>query len=211
MDRSDSQRLQNDLETLRTVLGTELPFQRVDVRGYLAVGICALLPGLACLAGGRSGWLLLGSSVPFLAALALLLVRNFRATDPSQPCPAAKRREYRLGLPLVILSIPLIFGFHWWASAAGSPAGVRNGCVMLFFGLMLLYQGLYEAGRRAALFVALPAIAAGLLWPFVTYFELWTTMWLATGLGMIAAAMFMRWQLSSYEACATPPDARRNG
>jgi hypothetical protein len=199
MGHSDSQRLQNDLTTLRMLLGSELPFEQFDVRGIFWAGVAALLPAITCAAGGRSGWLLLASGVPFLAVLGYFLVSNYRATDSGRPCPAAKRREYRVGLPIMLLSVPLVFGFVRWAVSAGAPAAVANGCVMLFLGALLLYQGLYEVGRRAALFVAAPSIVGGLLWPFISYFQLWIVLWLSVGLGMITAAAYMRWQLNSFQ------------
>jgi hypothetical protein len=204
MDRSDSQRLRNDLKTLRTLLGADLPFERMDARGMLSMGVAALLPAITCLSGGRSPWLLLGSAGPVLAILGVLVIRNYRGSHPSKACPAAKRREYRVGLPILILSLPLIFGFIRWAISAGTSATVASGCVLLFIGMLLLYQGLYDVGRRSNLFVAVPVIVIGLLWPFISYFERWTSLWLALGLSTIAAAIYMHWQLESFNAREKP-------
>ena len=133
----------------------------MDIRGTFAMGIAALLPAIACLPGGRSAWVLLPSAGPCLVLLALMLIRNYRAAHPSNPCPAAKYREYRVGVPITILSIPLIFDFRFWAISPGAPAAVANACILLFLGMILLYQGLYEVGRRSILCVAVPAIVGG--------------------------------------------------
>ena len=185
------------METLRGVIGSELPFERVDVRGFFATGVAALLPAIACLLGGRSPWILLASAGPFLVLVALMLITNYRGAHPSKPCPAAKRREYRVGVPIEILSIPLIFGFRYWAISSGAPSAVANACILLFLGMILLFQGLYEVGRRPILCVAVPTIVCGLAWPHVEYFLFWTILWMSVGGGTIAAATLMWCQLRS--------------
>ena len=199
MNHSDSQRLQNDLATLRTLLQFELPFERFDVRALLAMGVTALLPAAVGLAGGSDPRLLLASCGPYLAVLGYSLIRNYLGASPGRPCPAAKRREYRVGLPIMLLSLVFLLGSVQWAKAAGAPGPVADAYFMLFLGWLLFYQGLYEPGRRANLLIAVPTIGVALAWPFVPGVAIWNALWLSIGLGMIAAAAFMRWQLQTLE------------
>jgi len=203
MHESDARRLHNDLDTMRNILGAELPFETVDVYGTVATGVALLLPAIGSLTGAHSRFLLLCSAVPFLIALVVYMGRNYRAAHPSKPCPAAKRREYRVGLPIfIVISLSLALGFPIWASAAGAPNGVGNACVLILIGMLLLSAGLFDRGRRPALFLAFPAVGVGLLWPFVTVYTLWAAIFSAVGLGMITAGLYMHWQLKSSQKAA---------
>lgn len=195
MNSSDVDRLRNDLGTMRAVIGMELPFDRFDVRATLIVGCSALLPVVVAIAGVESRWLLLGSAAPFLAALLITLGRNYRAAHPSKACPLEKRKEYRIGVPLMILCLPLFVGFHIWATQSGAPAEVANGSILMFLGIMLLVEGLGKSDRRAALFPAIAAIVGGLSWPFCDHLELWKLLWSCTGVALIGAAAVRHRQL----------------
>ena len=195
MNSSEVDRLRDDLGTMRAVIGLELPFDQFDVRATLVVGCTALLPAVVAIAGVESRWLLLGSAAPFLAALLSTLWRNYRASHPSKPCPLEKRTEYRLGVPLMILCLPLLVGFHIWATQSGAPAEVANGSILIFLGFMLLIEGLGKSARRAALFPGFAAIIGGLSWPFCDQLELWKLLWSCTGVALIGAAAVMHRQL----------------
>jgi hypothetical protein len=204
MERSDARRLHNDLATLRTLLHFELPFEAIDVRALFSMGLAALLPAGVGAAGGRDPRLLLASCGPYLALLGYFLVRNYLRASRNPSCPAAKRREYRVGLPIMLLSLVFLLGSASWAKAAGAPGPVADAYFLLFLGWLLLYHGLYEPGRRANLLIAVPMIGVALAWPFVSGLVMWTSLWLAIGLGMIAAAACMRWQLNSLQRREAP-------
>jgi hypothetical protein len=195
MSTSELDRLRDDLSTIRAVTGGDLPFDRSDVRGVLVIACCALLPAVAGLSGTQSRWLLLASAVPFSVAVLSQIWRNYRACHPSKACPYEKRKEYRLGIPILLACLPLVPGFHFWATRSGAPAAVANGCVFLFLGLLLLLDGIYNSGRRAAVFPAIAAIIGGLMWPYCEYFQFWTLLWSCFGVALICASVVMHRQL----------------
>ena len=163
MSNSDLDRLQNDLNTIRGVAGDDLPFVRFDVRIMLVSGCCMLLPAVVGAAGVQSRWLLLASAVPFLAAMITGLIYNYRMAHPSKPCPHEKRKEYRIGVPVMLFCVLLLAGVRVWATRAGAPAEVANGCVLIFLGLLLVIEGLYSSGRRAWIPPGIAAIFGGMM------------------------------------------------
>lgn len=199
MTSSELDRLRDDLSTIRAVTGVDLPFERFDVRITLVIGCCALLPAIVGAAGVQSRWLLLGSAVPFLASMIIGLIRNYRTTHPSKPCPHEKRKEYRIGVPVMLACLLLLAGFRIWATSAGAPAEVANGSVLFFLGLLLLIEGLYSSGRRSAVFPGVAAIFGGFMWPYCEYFQFWTLLWSCTGVATIGASAVMHRQLVSRE------------
>lgn len=199
MSSSELDHLQKDLSAIRAVTGADLPLDRWDVRSMLVTGCCMLLPAVVGAVGVQSRWLLLGSAVPFLAALITALIHNYRMAHPSKPCPHEKRREYRMVVPVMLACLLFIAGFRVWASRAGAPAGVANGCVMIFLGLLLLIEGLTNSGRRSAVLPGIAAIFGGLMWPFCEYLQLWTLLWSCTGVATIGASAIMHRQLVSRE------------
>ena len=195
MSSSELDRLQDDLRTIRAVTGMDLPFDRFDVRGTLIVACCAFLPAVIGMAGIESRWLLGAAAAPFVVTVLSLVGRNYRASHPSKACPHEKRKEYRVGLLVTIAFLPLLVGFHIWATRAGAPADVANGCVMIFLGSLLLIDGLYHSGRRSAVFPGIAAIFGGLMWPYCEYLQLWTLLWSCTGVALIGTAAVMHRQL----------------
>lgn len=195
MSSSELDRLQDDLRTIRAVTGMDLPFDRFDVRGTLIVACCAFLPAVVGMAGMESRWLLGASAAPFVVTVLSLVWRNYRACHPSKACPHEKRKEYRLGLLVTIACLPLLVGFRIWATRAGAPADVANGCVMIFLGSLLLLDGLYNSGRRSAVFPGIAAMIGGLMWPYCEYLQLWTLLWSCTGVALVGAAAVMHRQL----------------
>ena len=199
MDSSQLDQLRDDLSTIRAVTGADLPFDRWDVRGTLVVGCCALLPAVVGAAGVRSRWLLLGSAAPFLVSVIIGLIRNYRATRPSQPCPHEKRKEYRIGIPVMLVCVSLLGAYRFWAIGSGAPAAVTNGSVLIFLGLLLLIEGLYGSGRRSALLPGIAAILGGFMWPYCEHFHFWILLWSCTGVAVIGASAVMHRQLVSTE------------
>jgi len=197
MSSSQLDRLQDDLRTIRAVTGMGLPFDRFDVRGTLIVASCAFLPAIVGMAGIESRWLLGAAAAPFVVAVLSLVWRNYRACHPSKACPHEKRKEYRAGLLVMIAYLPLLVGFRIWATRAGAPADVANGCVMIFIGLPLLIEGLSSSGRRSAVFPGIAAIFGGLMWPYLEYLQLWTLLWSCTGVALVGAAAVIHRQLVS--------------
>lgn len=199
MGTPDLDRLQADVGLLRAIVGTELPFDQRDVRFTLAIGCCALLPAVAGVLGFSSPWVLLVSAVPFVSAVIGTLWWNYRASHPRYACSRAKRIEYRVGTPAMLACLPLMVGFHYWATHAGAPAAVANGCILLFLGLILLMRGVTSAERRADLFPGAAGVAGGLLWPFCEYLPFWTLLWSGVAVALIASACWMKRQLASRE------------
>lgn len=205
MTSSELDRLRNDVDTLRTLAGMDLPFDRFDVRGMLVLGCCAVLPAVAGLTGVELRWLLLGSAVPFVIAVLGVMGRNYRAAHPGKACPQEKRKEYRLGVPVTLAIFPLLPGFHVWATRSGAPADVAHGCVLLFVGFLLFIQGIMDSARRSAILPGVVAMAGGLLWPYLEILQLWTFLWSGVAVALVGASIIMRCQLA-----ASDPDDRSN-
>ncbi len=197
MSTSDLDRLHQDLNTIRAVTGDQLPYERWDASWTLAVGCSAVLPAIVGSTGVQARWALLLAATPFLAAVIIGLVRNYRAAHPSKPCPHEKRREYRLGVPIMVIVVPLLFGFRYWAMSAGAPAAVANGSVMAFLGLLLIIDGLYDSGRRAAILPGIAAITGGCLWPYFDQYQFWTLLWSCVAVSLLGASAIMYRQLSA--------------
>ncbi len=196
MSTSELGRLQNDLNIIRTVTGDDLPFDRWDASFTLAVGCSTVLPAIVGAAGVETRWVLLLAAAPFVAAVIIGLARNYRAVHPSKSCPHEKRKEYRLGVPIMLAVVPLLFGFRFWATSAGAPAAVANGCVMLFLGLLLIIEGLYNSGRRAAMLPGIAAIVGGCMWPYCNLYQLWTLLWSCVTISLVGASAIMYRQLA---------------
>lgn len=199
MSSSDLDHLQKDLSTIRAVTGADLPFDRWDVRSTLVIGCCMLLPAVVGAAGVQSRWLLFGSAVPFIAALITALIHNYRTTHPSKACPHDKRKEYRIGTPVMFACVLLLGGFRFWATRSGAPPEVANGGVLFFLGLLLFIAGLYSSARRASIAPGIAAIIGGLMWPYCEYFLFWTLLWSCTGVSIIIASAVMQQQLVARE------------
>ena len=197
MSSSKLDHLQKDLSTIRAITGADLPFNRWDVRSVLVIGCLMLVPAVAGAAGVQSRWLLLGSAVPFIAALITSVIHNFRMAHPSKPFPHEKRKEYRIGTPVIFASVLLLGGYRYWAMRSGAPPDVANGSVLFFLGLLLLIDGLYNSGRRAAVLPGIAAMFGGLMWPYCEYFQFWILLWSCAGVATIGASVVMRRQLSS--------------
>lgn len=197
MGTSKLDRIQNDLNTLRAVTGIDLPFDRWDASWTFATACTTVLPAIVGMAGVQTRWVLLLSAMPFVAAVLIALVRNYRAAHPSKSCPHEKRKEYRLGVPIMLVVMSLLFGFHFWATSAGAPAAVANGCVMMFLGLLLVIEGLYNSGRRAALLPGIVAIAGGCMWPYCNQYQLWTLLFSCLAISLFGASAIMYRQLAA--------------
>ncbi len=200
MSTSELDRLQNDLNTIRAVTGGDLPFDRWDASWTFATGCSTVLPAIVGLAGVQTRWVLLLSAIPFVAALPIALVRNYRATHPSKSCAHEKRKEHRLGNAIMlIVVVPLLFGFCYWARSAGAPAAVAYGCVMMFLGLLLVIEGLYKSGKRASLLPGIVAIAGGCMWPYCNQYQLWTLLFSCFSISLFSASAIMFRQLAVRE------------
>ncbi len=196
MSSSELGRLQNDLNVIRAVTGDDLPFDRWDASFTLAVGCSTVLPAIVGAAGVQTRWVLLLAAAPFVAAVIIGLARNYRAAHPSKSCSHEKRKEYRLGVPIMLAVVPLLFGFRFWATSAGAPAAVANGCVMLFLGFSLILEGLYNSGRRAAMLPGIAAIVGGCMWPYCNQYQLWTLLWSCVAISLAGASAIMYRQLA---------------
>ncbi len=197
MSTSELDRVENDLNTIRAVTGGDLPFDRWDASWTFATGCSTVLPAIVGLAGVQTRWVLLLSAIPFLATVIICVVRNYRAAHPSKSCPHEKRREYRLGTAIMlVVVVPLLFGFRFWAMSAGAPAAVANGCVMMFLGLLLVIEGLYKSGKRASLLPGIVAIAGGCMWPYCNQYQLWTLLFSCLSISLFGASAIMVRQLA---------------
>lgn len=199
MNSPQFDRVSDDLNMMRALTGADLPFERVDARMARTIGCLALLPAAAGAAGLQSRWLLLAIAAPFVISVGIWLVRSFRAARADKPCPHEKRREARAGIPIMLACLLLLAGFRVWASAAGAPSDVVNGCVLFFLGLLLILNGLAGSGHRSAILPGAAAVLGGFLWPYCDYFLLWTLVWSFTGVAMVGSSFVMERQLVARE------------
>jgi hypothetical protein len=196
VSQSHTEQLQQDLETLRSLVGTEMPFDKTDAKYFVGIGLAALVPAVFGLAGVREPVVLLASSTAFVVAVIAAVIRGYLSTHPSKRCSSSKRREFRPGMWFTLALLPMIGGYCWWAASLDVPAGARNGTVMMFLGVIVAIGAISDPKRYASWCVAIPAIIGGALWPHLEYFQFWTLLWSSFGLGAIAAGVLMLWQLS---------------
>ena len=189
------ERLQSQVNVIKRVTGVEYPHEQIDVRFGYAVGIGALLPLLAGLLAVENRHILLASALPFVFVVFLGVALNYVRCHPRNPCPAQKRRYHRVGTPVMLLVVIVLFGVHRWAVALGTPAGVANGGVMVFLGLLLVIGGLYERFERHNLPIGILAIVGGLLWPVCEIELFWVVMWALTAAGVFAGTALMHRQM----------------
>src|SRR4029079_12300497 len=103
----------------------------------LIVACCAFLPAVIGMADIESRWLLGTAAAPFVVTVLSLVWRNYRASHPSKACPHEKRKEYRVGLLVTIACLPLLLGFHIWATRGGRPADVDTPRRILCIAILL--------------------------------------------------------------------------
>jgi len=196
VSQSHAEQLNQDLETLRSVVGDEFPFDKIDAKYYVAIGVAALVPAIVGLSDVRSPFLLLASAIPFLILVAACEIRAYRSTHPSKSCSRSKRLEYRPGIWFQVSLFAMICGYLWWATALEVPVGVAGGTALMFLGVIVAMGVAFDPKRVASLCVAIPAIIGGLLWPHLEYFQFWTLVWALFGSGMISSGLLMLRQLS---------------
>ena len=189
------ERLQSQMNVIKRITGIEYPHERIDVRIGYAVGIGALFPLLVGVLGAENRHILLASALPFVLAVILGVALNYVRCHPRNECPAQKRRSHRVGTPVMLLVAIALFGVQRWAVALGTPAGVANGSVMVFLGLLLVIGGLSERFERHNLPMGILAIVGGLLWPVCEFEHFWVVMWALTVAGALAGTAMMHWQM----------------
>lgn len=89
----------------------------------------------------------------------------------------------------------MLFGVQRWAVSLGTPAGVANGTVMVFLGLLLLIGGLSDRFERHNIPMGILAIVGGLLWPICDFQQFWVVVWALVGVGTLAGSAMLHWQV----------------
>jgi len=195
MAEDNLERVRSELDVLRKITGIEYPYERLDVRIGYAVGFASAIPLIAGVFGVQSRHLLLASAFPFLLAVVAGVAWNYVRCHPRNECPAQKRRSHRAGTPVMLVVAVVLFGFQRWAIALDTPAGVANGAVMVFLGLLLVIGGLYERFERHNIPMGVLAIVGGLLWPLCDFHQFWVVIWALTGVGALTGTAILHWQM----------------
>ncbi len=195
MDEENLERLQSQLNVIKRITGVEYPHERIDVRIGYAAGIACLLPLFAGILSAESRSLLLASSVPFLLTIIVGVALNYVRCHPRNECPTQKRQYHRVGTPVMLVVAFVLFGVQRWEVSMGTPAGVANGTVMVFLGLLLLTGGLSDRFERHNIPMGIFAIVGGLLWPVCEFQQLWVVLWALTAAGALTGTALLHWQM----------------
>ncbi len=195
MAEENLERIQSQLDVIRKITGVDYPHERIDVRIGYAVGLASILPLVAGVLAPESRYLLLASAVPFLLAVILGVTLNYVRCHPRNECPSQKRKYHRVGTPVMLVVAAVLFGVQRWAVALDTPAGVANGIVMVFIGLLLLVGGLFDKFERHNIPMGILAVVGGLLWPVCEFQQLWAVLWALTAVGALVGTAILHWQM----------------
>jgi len=195
MAEDNLERVRSELDILKRITGIEYPHERLDVRIGYAVGLTSAIPLIVGMFGVQSRYFLLASAFPFLLVIIAGVGWSYVRCHPRNECPAQKRRSHRVGTPVMLVVAATLFGFQRWAIALDTPAGVANGAVMVFLGLLLLSGGLYEKFERHNIPMGVLAILGGLMWPLCDFHQFWVVIWAFMSVGALMSTAMLHWQM----------------
>jgi hypothetical protein len=171
MNKSNLERVKNDIEIIKKAAGLELPFGWEDVwlNVYLIpVGV----------------WLAIWSSLPYhlsrlwrilpvaiLAAVYAFLRFKYRRSTGRSP---VRRRSYSLVLILTPILGLCGFGYMVWIIRSGHDFVFAVGGMWFFMGVMLLIFAFAQPGQLFNLAWAIPIILCGVaitIWPVLNVLE----------------------------------------
>jgi len=198
MSQVPLERVREDLETIRTAIGVELPFGRSEVLANIWTAACGLLVAL---------WSLLAPSeyrgtavVLDLAVLGWLWcsyhARRHRGVRPWT------WREHKLGLLGAAIVTPCLVAYMLWERHLGMPREMVGAAALFSVGLGVLLISLVDQRRRYYLGGALALMTWGVSFPLLAPPQIIMAAGIVLAVAGISAAVVQTWQLHNL----TPPN-----
>ncbi len=193
MEGNELDQVREDIDTIKSAVGMELPFGWVDV--WLNwVGACA--GGFVFLMSVLQGEfnILWGAAlfIPIGLSTVVLRIKYRKSTGRS----ATRRREYSFGIILFIVVVaPLIF-FLEWGLSQGISHELILGIIFFMLGLICLVMAISNYARLCVIGFSISFMAMGLTYPF--YAEKWpfgAFLGMAIAIGGTISASIMTLQL----------------
>ena len=193
MNKSDLERVENDIEIIKEAAGLQLPFGWEDVwlNVYLIpVGVWLAIWGFLPYQLSRI-WRILPVSV--LAIVYVFLRVKYRRCTGRSP---VRRRSYSIVLFLTPILGLCAFGYLVWVVRSGHDFVFAVGGMCFFAGLMLLIFAFAQPGQLFNLGWAIPIILCGIaitIWPVLNVLS--TNVGILLIIGGLATAMIQAYQL----------------
>ena len=198
MADAELDRVRRDLETMKQVAGTELPFGREDLKwGLLNSLVFVPLAAWAWLGPGT--YMSLAVVLSLLAALPVgwAIARKCRRERDRHP---GRWREQRLLMLVVLGAVPLFCLIWVWAIANGTPPKTMMGLVLAVAGCVGTFIGLFSRIRRYYLGMGIAMIACGLVIPGATDRQTGLALALMFIIGGSLSTAIAAWQLRAEES-----------
>ena len=199
MNESELKRVQDDLATMRQVVGLAVPpFTIAQVWGFLWLAftgllliVIALVPSLI---PSRWGGLLV------VVCWVALPVSSLTRRLIGRPAPDFERSQKVL--PKLSSLTVVVFGviFFLWARILGLPWPITMSMLFFIAALPLLIASVSESRRRSGIGLALALITYGLGFPFVAGNGLGLLLGTAIFSGCSLSAGILYWQLCRHES-----------
>lgn len=192
MSQGHLDRVREDLQTIRSAAGLELPFGRFDMFSNVWVGICGLFVTLCAMA---VPWEYRGFvAVPLCLAVAGgawagMLARRDRAARP------ASWREHKLGIAGALIVTPVVVAYMRWERHLGMPREMVGAAAMFFVGVGLLLFAFVDRRRLYYVGGGLALMVAGTAVPTLAPSQVIAVGGLCIAVGCFSAAAVQFWQL----------------
>ncbi len=193
MEGNELDQVREDIDTIKSAVGMELPFGWVDV--WLCCG-CVFAGGFVFLMSVLQGefgifWGV-PAIIPFVLATIVLRIKYRKSTGRS----ATRRREYSLSIIIPIVVVVLLILFLEWGLSQGMAIEHIAGIMYFMIGLMTLVVAIINYARLSAIGISISFMAIGLTYPI--YAEKWPLgvfVGMATFIGCSISALIMTLQL----------------
>jgi hypothetical protein len=200
MAQAGIERIQFDLDTIRDVVGTDLPYRRKDIRDMVSIGLIWLIATIATL-------LLLyidSMAIRLTCAVIVVLVgvgitlRKFGNT--SQYTVPEIREAARVNIFTRYASL-LAFVFVFWSKLVlHIDMAILSSVYLYLFGSALFLFAITEIRRRLYLAVAVPFLLLALVRPLIPMYMLFPCLAAIMSLGSFSCAITIHLSLQRQEA-----------
>ena len=198
MTSAELDRVRKDLEVMNQAAGTELPFDKADLKwGWI--------DGLIFVPLAIWAWLGPGTYMTLAIVLSLLgtlpgawsIWRKHRLQRDRHPSPWREQRRKTL---ISVCAVPIAYLIAVWAIANGTPPNTMVGLLLAVGGSVYTIAGLVSSRRRYYLGIGIAAIACGLAMPGATDRQVGLAMALMFIVGAPVSTAIAAWQLRAEES-----------
>jgi len=190
MADADLQQMREDLDTIRDVVGTELPYGQQDVMGMVFIGVLALITAIVSLVPWGFNPIvnqLLGMMV--ILGCVGVTVRYYR--NKSVRTVQKDRETSRVTVFASVASLLALVFVIWSKIALQLDMAILASIYFYIFGSALFLFALTESRRRMYLAIAVPFLVLGLVRPFIPGSMQFTGIATALSLGAFGCAIAM--------------------